>query len=767
MKIIFKIARTELQTLFYSPIAWLIMVIFTIQTSMTFINGLENVVNLQELSHHLSNLTSRIFTHPRNGLFTIVQQYLYLYIPLLTMGLMSKEISSGSIKLLYSSPVNNKQIILGKYVAMLVYSLIITFILLIFAIYGLFYVENFDFPAALAGLLGLFLLMSAYASIGLFMSSLTSYQVVAAIGTLAVLALLNIVGNMWQDIALVREITYWLSIRGRSGEFISGLICSEDVLYFLIVIALFLSLTIIRLKALRQKQSFANTFSRYAIAFLFAVVLGYFSARPKLMAYYDATRTKSNTLTENSQEILEKVKGKVTINTYVNILDKYYYLALPKTELRDIKRFKQYLRFKPDMKMKYIRYYDKTTNPSLDKRYPDLNDRERMLEYSRTLRLDSNMFKTPEEIRQIEDLKPEGNRFVRTLVAQNGEKTFLRIFDDMQVLPSEAEISAAFKRLSMKLPQVAFLTGHGERSSTRPRDRDYNKFAQEKPFRYSLINQGFDFRNIRLNKEVPQDIDILIIADPRIPLNPEEEQYLDQYIERGGNLIIASEPASNENTKTITARFGVDIVPGRLVKPTEQFAPDFILAKPTRDGASIMYQLRMMLNRDFVMTMPSASALSYDNNSGYNVTELFVTESQGKIWNETETQNFIDDPISMNPSANEKDLNQAPVVLALNRTVGDKEQKIIILGDADCISNGELSMARTGVDAANYNFILGAFFWLSDEEVPVDVRRPAPTDNTLYVSMSLMRLTKWILIGLLPIIMLLTYIIIWIRRRSH
>lgn len=767
MKIIFKIARTELQTLFYSPIAWLIMIIFTIQTSMTFTNVLENIVNLQELSHHLSNLTSRIFTHPRNGLFTIVQQYLYLYIPLLTMGLMSKEISSGSIKLLYSSPVNNSQIILGKYVAMLAYSFIITFILLIFSIYGSFAVENFDFPASLAGLLGLFLLMSAYASIGLFMSSLTSYQVVAAIGTLAILALLNIVGNMWQDIAFVREITYWLSIRGRSGEFISGLICSEDVLYFLIVIALFLSLTIIRLKALRQKQSFANTFSRYAIAFLFAVVLGYFSARPKLMAYYDATRTKSNTLTENSQEILEKVKGKVTINTYVNILDKYYYLALPKTELRDIKRFKQYLRFKPDMKMKYIRYYDKTTNPSLDKRYPDLNDRERMLEYSRTLRLDSNMFKTPEEIRQIEDLKPEGNRFVRTLVAQNGEKTFLRIFDDMQVLPSEAEISAAFKRLSMKLPQVAFLTGHGERSSTRPRDRDYNKFAQEKPFRYSLINQGFDFRDIRLNEDIPQDIDILIIADPRIPFRADEEKYLDQYIERGGNLIIASEPTSDESINSITSRFGVSIVPGRLVKPTEQFATDFILATPTRDGASMMYQLRMMLNREFVMTMPSASALRYDQNSEYKITELFVTESQGEIWNETETTNFIDDQLNMNAAANEMALNQAPVALALNRKVGDKEQKIIILGDADCISNGELSMVRTGVNAANYNFILGAFYWLSDEEVPVDVRRPAPSDNTLFVSMSVMRLSKWLLIGLLPIMMLLTYIIIWIRRRSH
>ena len=65
-------------------------------------------------------------------------------------------------------------------------------------------------------MLGLYLLVCAYAAIGLFMSSITSYQVVAAMGTLAVLAVLNFVGDMWQDIDFVRDITYWLAINGRA-----------------------------------------------------------------------------------------------------------------------------------------------------------------------------------------------------------------------------------------------------------------------------------------------------------------------------------------------------------------------------------------------------------------------------------------------------------------------------------------------------------------------------------------------------------------------
>ena len=152
MKMIYKIARTELQTLFYSPIAWLILIIFTIQSSIAFTSAIELVVNQQSLGFTVSDLSMRIFAHPHRGTFILIQQYLYLYIPLLTMGLMSRELSSGSIKLLYSSPVTNTQIILGKYLSMVFYSLVISGMLMIFVLFTGFTVENFDFAGVGAGL---------------------------------------------------------------------------------------------------------------------------------------------------------------------------------------------------------------------------------------------------------------------------------------------------------------------------------------------------------------------------------------------------------------------------------------------------------------------------------------------------------------------------------------------------------------------------------------------------------------------------------------
>lgn len=767
MKMIYRIARTELQTLFYSPIAWLILIVFAIQSSIVFTNALEALVHRQALGFSLSDISMRIFAHPHRGVFTIVQQYLYLYIPLITMGLMSKEISTGSIKLLYSSPVDNSQIILGKYLSMLFYSLLIIGILFIFTLYSAFTIENFDFAAVCTGLLGLFLLMCAYSAIGLFMSSLTSYQVVAAVGTLAVLAVLNMVGSFWQDIAVVRDITYWFSMRGRSSEFISGLICSEDVLYFIIVVVLFLTLSILRLKAIRQKQSNNKTITRYLAVFIIAVVLGYFSSRPALMFYYDATDTKANTLTPNSQEVLEKLNGKLTISTYVNILDKDFFYGLPRNELRDMNLFRQYLRFKPDINIKYIKYYAKAENPSLDKRYPDLSDRERMLEHAKIHRLDSNLFITPQEIAKIENLEPEGFHFVRTLVTKQGEKSFLRIFDDMEKHPSEAEISAAFKRLVMKLPQVGFIKGQGERSSLRSGDRHYSKFAQEKPFRYSLINQGFDFSEVVLDTEIPEKYDILVLTDMRIALKPEYKANLDKYIAQGGNLLIAGEPGRQDYMNPIVEEFGVEFMQGRVVQPSENYPSDFIKAVPTTPGADMMYQVRMMKNREYVLTMPGTTALKYRKDKGFKVTELFTTDTISKVWNETETTNFTDDAVLLNTEAGDSILKPAVTALALSRKVGDKEQKIVVLGDADCISNGEISIVRSGIRAANYNFLMGAFFWMSNDQVPIDVRRPAPKDTQLNLGISGMRATKWMLTGFLPLLMVIFYILIWIRRRSR
>ena len=765
MKMIFKIAKTELQTLFYSPVAWLILIIFTFQASILFTNVFDMSVKSQSLEYQLDNVT--LFTFGGMfGLFSGIQQYLYLYIPLLTMGLMSRELSSGSIKLLYSSPVTNKQIVLGKYLAMMLYGLLLMAILSIFVIYSAFAIKSFDFICVLAGLLGLYLLTCAYSAIGLFMSSLTSYQVVSAMGTLAILAALSLVRGVWQDMEVVRDITFWLSINGRADEFVNGLICSEDVLYFIIVSALFLTLTILRLQVIRQKTNWLTAWGRYIGVFAIAIFLGYLSSRPQLMCFYDATRTKARTLTPNSQEIISKLKGDLTITTYVNMLDRNVYYGLSSAVKDDMNRFRMYTRFKPEIKMKYVYYYDSINNPSLAIRYPGLSLREQMKRIAETVDFDTNKVKTPEEIRKIIDLSGEGNRFVRLLESGNGKKTFLRIYEDFNgAFPHESEISAAFKHLIMDLPLVGFVKGHGERDIKRESDRDYKHFSQDKPFRYALINQGFDITEVDLHQEIPSNVRILVIADPRRTLSTEETEVLNSYISQGGNLFIAGEPKQQAIMNPLVEQFGVQFMPGCLVKPTENFAADLITSNPTDRATALSYIFEGMQQMGNTISMPGATGLTYSTDKGFTVTPLFTSDSTGS-WNELQTTDFVEDTAQLNPELGEIERSYVTSV-ALSRKVGEKEQRIIIISDADCISNTEIEMMRRGINARNYSFVRGAFSWLSYEEAPIDVRRLIPPDNEVYIEKRGMKITKHAMVEGLPGLLLVLALLIWVRRRGR
>ena len=766
-KMIYNIARTELQMLFYSPVAWLILVVFGVQSGMLFADQLAQLVSSQEMGYNIEGSTITIFANRWGGVFTTMQNYLYFYIPLLTMSLVSKELSSGSIRLLYSSPITNTQIIVGKFFSMMIYGLIMIGILFLITLCSWAVVKDFDLPMVLVGLLGLYLLICSYAAIGIFMSSLTSYQIVAAIGTFAVLMVLSMIGGWWQDYDFIRDVTYWLSMPGRSGKFIAGLICSEDVLYFVIVVCLFLALTIIRLNSVRQKIRFVITLGRNIGVIFLACFLGYVSALPTMKVYHDATATKSNTLTPNSQDIVAKLDGGITITTYINALDPgASWYAAPHFLKPDMARFEKYLRFKPDMKLKYVYYYDTTSNPMLDKRFPNATLREKMVEVCKIYGLDSNKFMGPEEIRKIIDLSGENNTFVRQIVRDNGEKAWLRIYNDMQRFPSEKEISAAFKRMVMDLPKVGFVEGHGERSYSGGKDRDYSAFANDKGFRYALENQGFDVTRVSMDQQVPEDINIIVISDMREWFTPEQEANLQQYIDRGGNLFILGEPKRRDVMNNLFAKFGYEMTTGVLVKRDTNLQADVILSYPTKEAAdSIAYDFGFMRRRRMVITTPSTAGLEQIADKGYTVTNMFTTDTIG-VWNELETTDFIDDTVCLNPAIGEVEKIYNTVV-ALSRKVGNKEQKIILTGDADCISNGEFGRRVPTARASNFSLITGGFFWMSDNEVPIDVRRPALPDNKVYVEKTGSKVIKWSFMIVLPLLLAGIGIFLWIRRKGR
>lgn len=88
-------------------------------------------------------------------------------------------------------------------------------------------------------------------------------------------------------------------------------------------------------------HSFQKTM-RYALAVCTIIVIGFASSRPAMMGFYDATRSKQRTLSEESQKVMEQLSGPMTITTYVNIFDKEFDVASPREQKEDMARFKMY-----------------------------------------------------------------------------------------------------------------------------------------------------------------------------------------------------------------------------------------------------------------------------------------------------------------------------------------------------------------------------------------------------------------------------------------
>jgi len=739
MKTIFKIAKTELLTLFYSPVAWLVLFLFAIQSNSLFTDLITRQMEYKSEygASSLWNITSSVFCDGFGGLFPNVLKYLYLYLPLLTMGLMSREIKSGSIKLLFSSPVSNVKIVLGKYLSMMIYCLALVGIILVPILFSGSVVVNFEMTRVLLALFGIYLLICTYSAIGLFFSCLTSYQVVAAVGTVVTLALLNGVGSVGQDIAFVRDITYWLSLSGRSYDFIRGITSTEGILYFIIVITLFLTLSILKLEGVMKNYNFKKKFQLYSIVVLITIGLGYVTSRDSFKGYWDSTRTKENTLTVESQRIVNRLKGDLKITTYVNLLGSNYWSGAPSNFNSDKSRFEKYFRFKPDIDIDYVYYYARTNNNSfLFNRYSKLTLDSIAERTAYTRDIDINLFKTPKEIQKIEDVRSEGNQFFRVL-SYDGKKVPLRLYNDNQKVPTETEISAAMKMLTVESPKVAFITGHGERGITRYRDIDYTAFVNNKGYRYSLLNQGlkgFALDITKVNK-IDDNVSIIVIADPKVMYDTKSMDKIMNFIDKGGNAVITCEPKRRDMLNPLLAKLGVEMTKGQVVEITKDGIPNEINAFIHEDAAEYSYRLEHKRYGGGSFRMISAGTFNIIDRAKYKVGTILFSNDE-RSWNEVENTTFDDETkCVLNTEVGEVQKSN-PLVIGLTKKFKDRMQKIMIIGDADCISNGELSKNSS---SSNNAFIPCIFEWLTDGEYPINTQRPKKTDNDIRVG------SPWIL----------------------
>lgn len=230
MEKIWVIAKRELQSFFDSLIAYILIAVFLgFSGFFTWLYGADIFL--------LGQATLKPF-------FSVAYWTLFFFIPALTMRMLAEENRSGTIELLLTKPVNDRQVIAGKFLGALL--LILISLLLTLPYYlTVSMIGNVDHGAVICGYIGLVLMSMTFIGIGIYASSLTSNQIVAFLLTLVIgivfLIIFDVLSGSYTG--LFAEVFSFLSMTTHFESISRGVIDSRDIIYFLslTVLALMLS----------------------------------------------------------------------------------------------------------------------------------------------------------------------------------------------------------------------------------------------------------------------------------------------------------------------------------------------------------------------------------------------------------------------------------------------------------------------------------------------------------------------------------------------
>ena len=243
MKKLFAIMGREWRAYFLSPLAYVIL------TAYMFLNGFifsRIVAFLSTPGVPRERFLSLMFTNTYFWIFTL------FIVPIITMRLLAEERKSGTLEVLLTSPVSEATVVLGKFLGALGFFLVVWVPSLIFILY-LGSRTSIDYGAVASGYVGIALIGAYFIAIGVFASTLTKNQIVAAILTFAMLIPLFSAGLFQAGADPSRQtVIDYLNMWDHMDEFARGIVDTRRLVYYLSGMAFFLFLSTIVLSSKKE-----------------------------------------------------------------------------------------------------------------------------------------------------------------------------------------------------------------------------------------------------------------------------------------------------------------------------------------------------------------------------------------------------------------------------------------------------------------------------------------------------------------------------------
>lgn len=240
MKETIAIFQKEFKSFFYSPIAYVILAVFTALTGVFFYLYLSSFVEASFMDA-IRSQQYRMGRQTLNVNLMLIRPYFWnialislFTLPTITMRLYSEEKRIGTVELLYTTPITPAQIIAGKFLAGL--ALYIVLLLPTMFFQGLLFAYGDpEFMPVLSGYVGLIFLGAAFISAGLFISTTTENQIIAAIGGFALSLLLWVIGWGANFVGpTLSPVLNYVSIINHFEDFAQGVIDTSHVAYYIL-----------------------------------------------------------------------------------------------------------------------------------------------------------------------------------------------------------------------------------------------------------------------------------------------------------------------------------------------------------------------------------------------------------------------------------------------------------------------------------------------------------------------------------------------------
>ncbi len=701
------IARRELRSFFDQPTAYVLAVAFL---------GLGLYLSFRSI-YAMSRATLRPF-------FDLLPWLLVVFVPAVAMRTLAEERRSRTLEWLIAQPLNETEVVLGKFLGSWVFVLI-TFVGTLPMALGILFVSEADAGIVFAQYVGAALLTAQMIAVGIWASAITRNQITAFILGAFTCFLLVLIGTPLVQIELPRLIGGWLlqlSVISHFENVARGVIDLRDLLYFASTCGLFLLLAVAALgrdRLSRRRDAFRRLRIGTAVIALGVLVLNLLGGNVR--GRLDLTGDRLFTLSDGSREILGDLDDIVNLTLFLSN-DLPQEIQVIERDVRDL-----------------VADLERASDGMLSVREVNPDDGDEAAEEA------SSMGIMAIEFNVIGDDEFQVKRgYFGLALTYADEQEIIQMIDRADDLEFRL-VSAIASMTTEERPRLAFMTGFGAKEPFR-----YRAFREAVADRYdvSSVNMETDSAAALDN----DSIDVLVVAAPETPVTPEVADAIDGYLNGGGAalLLIERHAYNPQSPMAVPVVSGLEsMLAARGVKTTGELVYDAASAARVSMRQGIFNVLRPYLlwpiatrgenhatNRDLNnVHFAWASPLTWQEDDA-TVTPLWTTTESGGV-------NPAGSPVQpgMEFAAGREASGVHTYAVAVDPSLAGSAEgegggteaeteetggRLVVVGDGDFLEDRFVQQ-----NTQNLAFAANAVDWLAQDEALIGIRSKDRTPPTL------------------------------------